>query len=78
MKLQEAIKVTKSEMGKSAEIVYKQRRNDIEKQIKVLPKAMKPIDALQKKNSTSWSYVDTIGKIKEDLEDIIYFANSQQ
>ena len=78
MKLQEAIKVTKSEMGKSAEIVYKQRRNDIEKQIKVLPKALKTIDALQKKNSTSWSYVDTIGKIKEDLEDIIYFANSQQ
>ena len=78
MKLQEAVKVTKSEMGKSADIVYKQRRNDIEKQIKVLPKAMKTIDALQKKNSTSWSYVDTIGKIKEDLEDIIYFANSQQ
>ena len=78
MKLQEAIKVTKSEMGKSAEIVYKQRRNDIEKQIKVLPKDLKTIDALQKKNPTSWSYAGTLGKIKDDIEDIIYFVNSQQ
>ena len=78
MKLQEAIKVTKSEMGKSAEIVYKQRRNDIEKQIKVLPKALKTIDALQKKNPKDWGYPASLGKVKEDLEDIIYFVNSQQ
>ena len=76
--LNEAIHVTKDEMGKSAEIVYKQRRNDIEKQIKVLPKALKTIDALQKKNPTSWSYAGTLGKIKDDIEDIIYFVNSQQ
>ena len=78
MKLQEAVKVTKSEMGKSADIVYKQRRNDIEKQIKVLPKALKTIDALQKKNPKDWGYAASLGKVKEDLEDIIYFMNDQR
>ena len=48
MKLNEAIQVTKSEMGQSADNVYNLRKKDIEKQIKVLPKAMKAIDALQK------------------------------
>tara|TARA_B100000749_G_C18315823_1_gene418712 strand:- start:137 stop:385 length:249 start_codon:yes stop_codon:yes gene_type:complete len=76
--LNEAIQVTKDEMGKSAEIVYKKRRADIEKQIRVLPKALKTIDALQKRNPTSWNYAGTLGKIKKDIEDIIYFVNNQQ
>ena len=78
MKLNEAIRVTKSEMGKSADNVYKLRRKDIEKQIKVLPKALKTIDALQKKNPTDWGYAGSLGRIKEELEDIIYFMNDQR
>ena len=76
--LNEAIKVTKSEMGQSADNVYNLRKKDIEKQIKVLPKALKTIDALQKKNPKDWGYSASLGKIKEDLEDIIYFMNDQR
>ena len=78
MKLNEAIQVTKSEMGQSADNVYNLRKKDIEKQIKVLPKALKTIDALQKKNPKDWGYSASLGKIKEDLEDIIYFMNDQR
>ena len=38
--LNEAIRVSRDEMGKSSEIVYNIRRADIEKQIKALPKAL--------------------------------------
>ena len=78
MKLNEAIQVTKSEMGQSADNVYNLRKKDIEKQIKVLPKALKTIDALQKKNPKDRGYSASLGKIKEDLEDIIYFMNDQR
>ena len=78
MKLNEAIQVTKSEMGQSADNVYKLRRKDIEKQIKVLPKALKTIDALQKKDPKNWGYPSSLGRVKEELEDIIYFMNDQR
>ena len=78
MKLNEAIQVTKSEMGQSADNVYKLRRKDIDKQIKVLPKALKTIDALQKKNPKDWGYAASLGRVKEDLEEIIYFMNDQR
>ena len=78
MKLNEAIQVTKSEMGQSADNVYKLRRKDIDKQIKALPKAMKAIDALQKKNPKDWGYAASLGRVKEDLEEIIYFMNDQR
>ena len=78
MKLNEAIQVTKSEMGQSADNVYNLRKKDIEKQIKVLPKAMKAIDALQKKNPKDWGYPSSLGRVKEELEDIIYFMNDQR
>ena len=78
MKLNEAIQVTKSEMGQSADNVYNLRKKDIEKQIKVLPKAMKAIDALQKKNPKDWGYPASLGRVKEELEEIIYFMNDQR
>ena len=78
LKLSEAIQVTKSEMGQSADLVYKKRRVDIEKQIKILPQAMKKIDALQKKDSESWAWAGSLGQIKEDLEKIIYHLQSMR
>ena len=73
--LNEAIRVSRDEMGKSAEMVYNKRRADIEKQIKALPKALKTLDALQRKNPTDWGYAGSLGRFKEELEDIIYFMN---
>ena len=71
-----AIQIKKSEIADSAAGVYKARRGELDKQIKTLQASLKKMDAQQKKNPQDWGYAGTLGKIGEDMKEMIRFASS--
>ena len=58
--------------------VYKTRRDEIDKQIKALQAALKKMDAKQKKNPQNWGFAGNLGKISDDIKEMVRFASSSR
>ena len=54
---------------------YKERRTQMDKDIKTLQAALKKMDAKQKKDPKNWGYTGNLGKIADDMEEIIRFVS---
>ena len=76
--LPEAIQIKKSELADSAAGVYKARRGEIDKQIKVLQAALKKMDAQQKKNPQNWGFAGNLGQIGDNIKEMVRFASSSR
>ena len=57
---------------------YKEQRTQMDKDIKALQAALKKMDAKQKKDPKNWGYPGTMGRIADDMKEIIRFLSSSK
>ena len=55
---------------------YKQRRKEIDKQLKQLNKALDTMDAWQKKSPNNWGFSGSAGHIQMELQELLIFINA--
>ena len=74
-KLKRLVEEVISEREEGADKMYKDRRKEIDVMVKTLQASFKKMDAKQKKDPKNWGYTGNLGKIADDMEEIIRFVS---
>ena len=76
--VEEVMSEREYKISDTAEFSYKDNRFKIDKYIKDLQAALKKMDAKQKKDPKNWGYPGSLGRVTDDMEEIIQFLRSSR